>query len=224
MILLSIIVDLVLIGILVLAFILGLKRGFVKSVSKPVRFFASFATAYGLASPFANGIVVPIIGGAVKTQIKGYLLESCPNITPETIDELPTLLKLGAAMSGTDLNSFTSENIINTIVDALADPVIFILAVIVSFILLYFLSKLFYTIALAIVNSVFKVSVLDKPNKVLGCIINTFAGFCVAWTLTVLFDFFIHLPMFGEWAIGFEGGFIYRFFTMMSPIELLLSF
>lgn len=216
--LITIIVDLVLTSFIVLGFIFGIKRGFVKSVMKPLRTIGSFLIAYFSAKPIAINIIVPLIGGPLANQIKSYITENFSNVD----SELPTLVKLAATLTGIDLEGATIADVIQQ----LTTPVVELIAVVITFILMFFLSKLALTLVFKLVDSVFNSSVLVVPNKILGCVLNTVCGAVVAWGVTLAFDFIIHLPMLeGQaWATEFSGGILYDFFLNFSPAELLLSF
>ncbi len=223
----DIILDAIIVLVIVFAVIFGIKRGFVKIIAKPIRFFASFAIAFGLANPISKSLVVPLLGAPISGQIKSYLLENCPNITPQTAaDELPTLLKIAANILGIDIGALSTESTIDALVDSLAMPIIYLISVILTFILLYFVAKLLLSILISILSSMFEDGLLSLPNKLLGCLFNTLAAIVIVWGFTVIFEFAIHLPMFADnsWVQSFEGGFIYQFFSSLNPVDMLLGF
>ena len=225
--LIEIIIEILLFVILLFGVVYGYKRGFIKAISKPVRFFASVATACWLADPISRNLVEPMIRVPVTNQIKQYLIDNCSHITPDSAEEeLPTLLKFAASLLDVDVASFSPENTISERVDSLASPVIHLLSVILTAIVIYFISKLVYTILLAIVSASMKSGVLSLPNKLLGCIVTTLFAITVAWGFSVIFDFVIHSSLVVEnaWVSRFEGGVIYRFFNKTNPIDILLSF
>lgn len=223
----EIVLDALLILMLLIGIFMGYRRGFVKSIAKPVRFFASLATAFWLANPISNKFIEPIIKAPVTNQIKGYLLENCPNITPESAsDELPTLLKFAASLLEVDISTLSSENTISAIVDSLASPIVHLVSVIFTFIIIYFLSKLVYSIFISLLSGFFGSGVLSLPNKLLGCVFSLFFAAVSAWLFTVAFDFIIHSSLFAEsaWVKNFEGGVIYKFFGKNNPVDILLGF
>lgn len=216
--LITIIVDLVLTSFIILGLITGIKRGFIKSVTKPLRSIGAFLIAYFSAKPIAINIVVPLLGGPLANQIESYINEHCSNAD----SELPTLVKFAAGLTGINIEGATVADVIHT----LTNPVVELISVVLTFVLLFFISKLLLTLLFKLLDSVFNSSVLAIPNKILGCVLNTFCGAIVAWCATIAFDFIIHLPMLeGQaWATEFSGGILYEFFLNFSPAELLLSF
>ena len=223
----NIVLDIILLVILIGGLVLGYKRGFIKSITKPVRFFAAIATAFWL-NPIASKILEPRIKTPVTNQIRDYLLNNCPTITPETAsEELPTLLKFAASVMNIDVEEkLSSVDTVSAIVETLADPVIHLISVIVTFILIYFVAKLVYSLVLSALSSMFNDGVLGFPNKILGCVFTLFLAVVVSWVFVILFDFAINSSILADavWVKDFEGGVIYRFFAKNSPIDLLLSF
>ena len=226
----NVIIDIILIGILVVGGIIGFKRGFILTIAKPVKTFAAIFTAYALASPFATAIVQPLIQPPITNEIAGYLAKKCADITAQNANQkLPTLLKYAAGKSGIDVASLTGENsqqYIQSLVDNLASPAIHIIAVIISFVALFFLAKLLYSLLVSMVNSTLDHGVVGTLNRTLGCIFTTFFAFVIAWGLTTIFGCIVNLPAVAktEWGSEFTGGYIYRFFKSFTPIDLLLSF
>ena len=226
----NVVVDIVLAAIILIGAIIGLKCGFVKIISKPVRFFGSLAIALGFSDEFAAAFVEPRIYNPVSAKITEYLFSHCGHLTAENAaDELPTLLKIAAGIFNIDLNNFTGESLealIESVVEKLATPVVHVISVIISFVVLFFAAKIVLMILIAIVNSIFSTGVLSVPNRLLGCVFYTLFAFIVSWLFATLFDFAIHAQFFAdvEWVNGFEGGFIYKLFRRLTPIDLLLSF
>ena len=223
----SILFDILLMLIVLLGILIGVKRGFVKTVAKPVRFFASLITAFFLANPISVRFIEPLLKAPLSNQIKTYLYNHCPNITPETAsEELPSILKFAATSLGVDVSSLSSENTISAIVDALASPVVHFVSVIITFILLYFVAKLIYTLLTSLLIALFDTGFLTVPNKVLGAIFNALAAIVIAWFIAIAFDFIIHLPALSNvtWLSEFEGGFVYNLLNRLNPIDIVLGF
>ncbi|MBO5879332.1 MAG: hypothetical protein J6Q68_02110 [Clostridia bacterium] len=224
---LDIVIDALIVVVVLVGIFLGIKLGFVKIIAKPIKFCLSVAISAWLCNPIAKNVLVPLIGAPVSNQIKSYLIQNYPNLTPETaLEEIPTILKFAATLLDIDASALSPESIIESLVDTLALPLIYILSLIVTFVVLYFLSKLLLSVLFSLLNSVFDDGFLSLPNKILGCVFNTFAALALIWIFTVAFEFVIHLPLFESyaWVQEFNGGFIYSFFKSLNPVDLLLSF
>lgn len=223
----KIFMDILLVTVLLFGAVFGYKKGFLKSVSRPIRFFAAVFTAISISDPISRKIIEPIVKTPVTNQIKGYLLENCPGITPESaLEELPTLLKFSASFLDVDVSSLSPENTIDAIVDSLASPVVHIVSLIFTFIFVYFISKLLYSLLISLVSSRFNSGAIGLPNKLLGAFFGLIFAVALAWIVTLIFDFVIHLSVFEDvaWAVNFEGGALYGFFSKNSPIDILLGF
>jgi len=223
----EIILDVILSVALLVGIIVGYKKGFLKSISKPVRFFTSIAASFWLADPVAEAFFVPIINTPVSNQIKDYLMEHCPQITPDTAtDELPTLLKFAASLLDVDISTLSPENTIAEIVDLLASPLVHLISVIISFIIVYFVAKIAFTLLFWLLELFFKSSPLSMPNKILGSLFGLIFALSVAWIFCVVFDFVINSAFFeeSEFFLEFEGGPFYRFFNKTNPVDILLGF
>ena len=213
-----IVIDVILVLFVVAGFIIGLKRGFIRSVEGPLCFVGALAFAYLLASPISVKLVEPMIGASLTNQLSEYLMANCSDPSAE----LPTLVKLAAGIVNIDLDGKTIEQILVEI----AAPTVHIVTVIIMFVILFFVLKLLLKLVFKILDSIFNSSILVIPNKIIGCALNTLLGAVVAWVVVFAFNFIIHLDsMTGvSWAAEFNGGPIYNFFLNLSPLDLLLGF
>ena len=226
----NIVVDLILCAIIIFGVILGVKKGFLLTVAKPVRWVAAIAIAFSLASFVGTSIIQPLIEAPITNQIADYLTEKCADINPTNAeDKLPTLLKIGASIVGVDVSALkpdTTGEFISVLVKRLASPVVGLISTIIAFFALYFLSKIVLSIVVKLLNSIFTGGVLGALNKTVGCIFGLCFSFITAWLLTCVFSYIVNFPIIAntEWGSSFTGGYIYRFLESITPIELLLSF
>lgn len=227
----NIVFDLILLGILGAGVYMGIQKGFISTVAAPVKFVASIALALSLASVFGSIFVEPIVGPAITNKVSGILVEKYADITAETAStELPTLIKFAAAMCGVDISSVASAAdgtyIIESIVYTVTQPVVEIVSTIAGFIIVYFVAKILLDILLAFINEMFKNGIAAKTNKALGAVFTFLLAFCIAWAFTAVSEFFLNIPLIAKanWVSNFEGGLLYRFFRLFTPLDLLLSF
>ncbi len=227
---LTIIIDILLLGMIGFGIFWGIKNGFISAIAKPVKFFASLLFAILLSSVAATAIIEPMIEVPLTGQISDYLVEKCDDITPDNAkDKVPTVLKFAAGVVNVDLEEIeggTTEEYITALVETLAHPVVHLFATIIAFILLYFIFKLIFSLLLWLTNLMFKKGVVGVVNKIFGAVATTAFAMVVAWGFVSVFDYFINLSFIAEnsWAMNFNGGFLYDFFKSVSPIDLLLSF
>ena len=226
---LNIILDLVLIGILVVGVIIGLKKGFVKVIAKPLKAIFSVVFALAFARAFGAWIIEPIIGEPIFNWISSAIHDNCANLSQNIpVDQLPTLIKFAASLSGVDLNALagSSEDVISSLVAELSLPLVSIISTAISFVLLVVLARLALIVVFAIVNKVCEAGAFKIVNRVLGCIVCVCVAIFVAWGVVSVFGFVITLPALAETEAikNFTGGFIYDLFNKYSLIGLLLSF
>ena len=227
MLIFEIILDVLLAAVLVIGIFTGYKKGFIKAISKPVAFVTSIATAFWLCDPISRYLFEPMISTPITNQIKSYLIDNCPQITPESAsDELPTLLKFAASILNVDISTLSPENTISEIVDSLASPIVHLISVVLTFIIVFFIAKLFFTLLLKIISAIFNSGTLGLPNKILGSIFCFIFSAALAWLFCVGFDFIIHSSLFEGTALAteFSGGPIYSFFNRTNPVDILLGF
>ena len=218
---LSIIVDLFLVGLVAAGIVVGIVRGFLKSVMKPVRIAASLGLS-AICSEFVSKVItVPIIQAPLNNKIQSYILEFVNEKYPEK--DFPTLVKLAAALADVDLSDPT---LVNELVDKVTAPIVDIIALAITFGILFLIFVLIIRLGCWMLESVIKDTELNKINKAAGAVLNGILGFVIGWVFVIVFDLFVHLPMFEAGWLGteFKGGWIYRLLLNFSPIELLLSF
>ena len=230
MFLLKMLFELILLGVLGAGVYLGLKRGFVSMMARPVKIFASIMLAIAICGGVARSVIVPIIDAPITNYIASFLYENCAGITPETTaDELPTLLKIAAAIFNIDTYSVALNSdgrVIEALVTNLAEPAIYVIAVIISFLLSYVLGRSLFSLALFLVDVFVEGGLLGKINKSLGMVFGILIAFICAWAIAGFIEFALHSPFIVSNAAmaNFRGGLLYRFFNMFSPIEILLRF
>ncbi len=230
MVFLKALLELILLGILGGGVYLGIKKGFISIMAKPVKVFASFMLAVAICGGFARLVIAPIIEAPITNYISSFLYENCEYITPDTAaDELPTLLKISAAAFNIDVYAIASNaegDIISTIVSELASPAIYVIAVVISFFAVYFIGRLLFSLAMYIVDVLLKGGIIGKINKTLGIVFGVCIAFIGAWAFAGFVKFILNTPILASSnsVAAFRGGLLYRFFNSFSPIELLLSF
>ena len=227
---LKIIIDIIIVLIIGFGAFWGVKKGFIATLAKPVKFFASLILAIMLSTIVATYIVEPIVEEPITSQISHFLVEKCENATVENADErIPTVLKFAAGVVGINIKDITASTIdeyVSSLVSELSHPVVHIFSIIVSFAFLYLVLRLLFTLIFALINHLLNRGFIGVINKILGCVFTTLFAVIIAWAFVSVFDYALNLPFLSdkEWAMNFDGGYIYKFFKSISPIELLLSF
>ena len=221
----SILLDAILITTVIYSGYRGYKRGFVRSIAKISRLFIAFALAYLLAPYFSEIFIEPVIYDAVSNRLYVYLVDNFADASGAVIyEELPTILKALSGVLNVNFDFSAGTDVIGALVLSFAQPLTRIISLPISFALVFFLIKILIRYFLRMTDKIFKIKLLGIPNRILGCVFSGVIGLILAFCITVLFNFIISLPAFSEWALEFEGGYVYKFFNEFTPLELLLSF
>ena len=229
----NIIVDIVLVALLLTGAIIGAVKGFIKTVAKPIKWVASLALSFSLAAPLGDGLIKPLILAPVSSQLSAYLNERYAEITAENAgSSLPLLIRIAAGICGIDISDVATnaENaditVLDAVINAITDPVVGIISVIIAFFALYIVSNLILSLVIAIINAIVDHGFVGVVNRIFGCILTLALSFVVVWLLVSVFDTIIAIPSVAEaeWVKEFTGGWIYNFLKNFSPLDLLLSF
>lgn len=225
----KIILDAILIFILLLGLFLGWRRGFVKTVGKPVKFFATVFCSFRFCADFSERLLRPLIAEPLTRQVSDFIRTHCADVTPENATEtLPTVLKLAAGLFGIDVSEAASGStgVIDSLVTTLTSPVVDIVSTVLSFFALLILCSIVFTVLLWLVDLLFSIGPVSVLNRAVGCVFSGALAFIVVWALASLFAFALDTSLLEgvTWAKDFEGGFFYRFLNQYNPLDLILSF
>ncbi len=222
--------DAVLVLILVLGIIFGWRRGFVRTVAKPVKLFAALVLAFTLCTVVADAWIQPLLQAPMEEQLTAYLREACAGLTADNAtEELPALLKMAAGMFDIDINEVVStggEDLIRSIVTALAEPVAHIVATLAGFLVVYIAARILLWIVVGVLAAVFNIGILGLANRILGVIFSLLFAVVMAWGVVTLSEFLIGIVGTSGTAFvdGLRDGLLYRFFNEYTPLDILLSF
>lgn len=224
----SILIEIILLAVIVLGMIVGFKSGFVKMAARPVKLILALLIAFSFCEGFADAVIVPMIDAPVSGYVTDFLYENCASISAENAEtELPTLLKLAAGISGVDISEAAGTgDVIANLTDALISPVIRIVAVIISFIAVYLISRIVLFVLFLLIGFSLRDGIFGGLNKLLGFAFALVISVTLAWGLAVISELVFHTPALADNAMfsQFEGGPLYRLFNEYNPMELLLSF
>ena len=224
------IVDIAFMLIFVIGVIIGIKMGFIKTVAKPVKFVLAVFIAFAFAANLSSTVISPLISAPITNQLTAFLEQKFADVTVETVDTLPTLVKFAAGLCGVDLAEIASNpsesGIIGSIVEQITTPFANIVCTAIAFILLFFLAKIVLGLAFAIIDKVLDNGLIGVVNKIIGAVFMGTFAFILCWCIAAVFELVINLPVFESqaWAQEFTGGFVYKFLKSINPIDLLLSF
>ena len=214
------ILDLILPIMIVIGLLLGYKKGFFATVTKPLKLVFAICITVLVAAPIINAWTRPFFTGKVEAWIYSSLMENCPDITTETATEsMPTLLKLMANLFNIDFSATEgiseTETVISGISEKMALPIGNLIAVIVTYVLLFIVAKIFTRILLAVLNKFAKKGLLGRVNKFLGFL----TGGMIATILACITSSIAY-----KISPEFASGAISTFIRNINPFAILMKF
>ncbi len=222
----KIVIDILLLAILLGGLFLGWKRGFVKTVAKPVKIVAVWACSIKFCAATARNFIAPLIQKPVTEKLASVLREKCADLTAQTArEELPTILKMTAGIFNIDVNQIaenSGEGLIERLAQTFTEPLVFVVAVVIAFILLLLVCNILFSLLLWVLNGVFHTKPLSWLNRILGIVFSGAFAFIIAWLVSMIVGAILGSQIFAS--LGFEGGAIFRFFKEYHPLDLLLGF
>ena len=213
------IMDGVLAIIILVGVFLGYAKGFFSVITKPVKIIGSACITYCIANPIIEAWTRPFFTEKAYGWINNALLEKSPDLSVDTAGEsLPFVLRLIASIFKIDVSAAgsaaTSEEIIAEISKSLSVPTGNIIAIAVTYLVLFIAILIVLSIIVAIIGTVIDSGPLAVIDKILGLILGTaiaIVACCIVANIT------------GSIAKEFTGGFVFEFFKNFDPFSLILS-
>ena len=210
------ILGLFLILILVISALIGLKRGFVRSIAGLAEYIIAFFVANRFYTVGAELVVkIPFLA-KLKTDVDMPELEEGTGF----FEKLKAIIShmLQTAINGGDAEAEANAIINNYIADVVSKAIAFIVIFIVSLLLL--------KLIVFLIDKFCELPALKVANKTLGVLFGLFCGMFVTWFLANLFVNTL-LPIFvDKWpdVFSLEMGetLIVKFFTRFSPVALIM--
>ena len=144
----GLIIDVVLSLFFLFGFIIGIRRGFIRGVTKIVKVFGSLFIGFKYARNLSEALIYDMIEPPITSSLSNYLTEKCSHITASNAtSELPTFLKLVANLFDIDISQ-VAQGSANDVIDALSasltHPVSMLISVVISFVVLFIASYLLF--------------------------------------------------------------------------------
>ncbi len=193
--------------VVILGFILGYRKGFFASVTKPIKLVAALSLTVLVALPVIN-LIKPFFINKIASWMNNTIVEAGISVT----DELPTAIKFFADLLRIDTNEIaTLEGVVTELSGRLGGFV----AIIISYVSLFIIFILLLKLVIALFDIAFRKGMLGKINSVLGLILGGAIAFVAASIL---------VNIVGAFASGVIQGPISQFFKNFNPLVLLLEF
>ncbi len=214
------VLDIVLLAILVIGFLLGYKRGFFGSITKPLKIVASICLTIVISSPIINAWTRPLFTSKIEAWIYKSLLEAYPNVTGVAAAEsVPTLLRLVAELLKVDISTLgsdaTTEEVLSLMASEMAIPIGNLVAVAVTYLALFIVFMLLLTLLISLLDVVFTRGILGKINKFLGLLLGGVIAMVAACVVA---------NVVGAISADAASGAITQFFKNINPFAIVMKF
>lgn len=192
------ILDVAVILLFVLAILIGIKRGFVKTVIRLVGCLLALVIAYSLSGVIAGGAYDAFLAPTVKEQIVAHVPSADTESLREGLDAVMEQLP-GFVRNAVDNSIGSTDQIVNylegalsgdveslaaTVSDKVIRPVAVAMLQMICFFILFIVLMIVVIILSCVINKVFKLPLLKQANGVLGGILGAVEG--VLWVLVAV--------------------------------------
>ncbi len=198
------IIDLVTIGILTTAIVMGKQRGFLKSSYNILSFVITAILILTLQQPFCDYLSGSTLGENIRIKVNEQVLGSAEKDSAkiEGTDDAETAIKVGEVMG---LPSFMMnfldeklqkqteavETMKNDALTTLSAAVTELILKIISILLLFVMVRVCVFLLLHILNIIFKMPILKSINSILGIAIGTVNGLIVIYIICAVITLLI---------------------------------
>ena len=211
--------DIIILVIMAIGLILGYKKGFFGSITKPIKLVASVCLTIVISSPIINVWTRPLFTEKVESWIFSAIMENCPELTATTAEKgLPLMFRLIAETLKIDLASLdpaaTTEEIVALIAEQMSLPIGNLVAVVVTYVALFIILLILLTVLVALLDAVFTTGWLGKVIKVLGLLLGAVVAAVIVSVLANII---------GAFAPSVVSGAISQFFKNLNPFSFLMK-
>ncbi len=183
----SLIIDLVFIGIILIFAFIGLSRGFIKEIVSLIGVILALVVSFYLSRIFADFIFETFVKDTVVEKISETIVSTAENSVNGVVDVIPEYIVSAAKSMGFDITSSVNNNIASdiestatsvstSIVEDVAGPLISGLISVVLFIILFIILKILIGLISKALNLVAKLPVIKSANKLLGFSVGLIRG------------------------------------------------
>lgn len=206
------ILDGVLAILLIIAGVIGFKKGFFDLITPPIKLAAGICITFLLAGTVIDAWTGPLFRSLISDSITETLVTNYPELSAQNAGEtVPFLFKLLAFFAGVNIEqvALTSDvSVAEALGSAIGTPIGSFVAMLVTYLALFVIVSLILKFVLAVLGSILTAGPLNALDKFLGilfaCAVCSIIC-CIIATVTVSF------------ASDFDGGFLFDFFLSLNP-------
>lgn len=161
----NIIPDLILMALIIIAFIAGYKKGFIKSVWKIAALIITIILVLTLKTPAINYLSGTNLASSLNTKISETV-----NIPQGGGVNIAEVLNLPEFMRG-DINTQINNNIVSSVNDTVNNSLTSLFLTIIVSVALFIIIRLLLSAVFMIINTISKAPVINGVNKTAGGIL-----------------------------------------------------
>ena len=190
------IVDYIIIGVVVIAALIGLKKGFIKMLFDLIRKFASFFIAIFLVKPFRSFLRTTIVNDKIYDVFFNWLNGKGSPYT----EAIPEGGMSEALTESLHLPKFISDLLVKVVGDGtategmtlgevLSETLTYYVLTIVAFLLLIIIASIVIAILSKLLTDLFESEGLKGANRFLGFVLGIAIGVVTIWIAFIVVDF-----------------------------------
>lgn len=227
----SIILDVILVAIFAAYVITAAKKGFIRTLLELVAVVAAIFLSFQI-SPLASqtvydGFVEEQIVNALEEQISENIDSlSVTEKTNAVLDSIPDFAVSLASSAGVEISDikaqisaqkFDSQNLAQSLVDKIAEPIVVGALTIIIFILLSLVLMLVLKIAAKYISKLFDIPLVKSVNKSLGGVLGAIKGALVVVVICTALRFIFGGGE-GEFAVAVNDSFVIGLLDEINPL------
>ena len=241
---LSVIIDLILLGVLVACVVFGIKKGFIKSFVGLFKNFIAFLIAVCFSGALGNLIsenfVKAPITERLSKSVANLLIDSGVSAEGDVASHIPDFVIDMLNFVHIDVESkfiapieesiATNGSTAVGIAAVIAAPIAKVVSVVIAFILLYVVSRILLTVTVKVLDKLCDIPFIRTANGIMGGLLGGACGILYLGMISKVLVFIIgfgsgsELEMF-DFLDGFDADktFILKLFNNINPIKAVLK-
>ena len=185
------ILDLIVIAIVCVYAYISARRGFVRTIIELAGFVAIFLVIPRFGTPISEKIFDTAFRSTVLTKVEAAVLETGAEASEALNNVLPEFIVNGADFLGIDIAktitaTSTASALAENITDSIVKPVVSSVIYAVLSLLLFGLGMYLVRVLARAVNSLFKISLVGKLNRLLGAVLGAAKGLVIAFIVCLV--------------------------------------
>jgi uncharacterized membrane protein required for colicin V production len=184
----SLVLDVILLIIAAMCLIGGYKKGFIRSVMNLVTAVVSFLAAYALTPRVAAYINEKFLMNMISGDIKDTL-DSLTSVTGgdlvKLFSDMPEALSNMLSRYNSDVTAATAADTSEGLARTIASPAVETISTAIAFLVIFIAAVIVMKLITLILDSVFKLPLLNGANKALGLVFGAATALVVIWCVSV---------------------------------------